>query len=285
MILTRFDYAVPATVEEAAALLAATPGSRVLAGGQSLLADLQKDGAPAPLLVDLRRVPGLRGISEGPDGTLRIGAMTTLAELADDPRLRLAYPVLGEAARSNGDPQVRNRGTVAGNLAATGRPTDLPVAAAVTGASVVVGDTSGSRTLTAEEFAALVAEDRLAGLVVTRIELPAPPAGQSGTFEKIAVRATRYPLCAVAVQAARAADGTLVSARIAVTGATPAPVRLPALEQALPGVRGTDQEVRAAVRTLPRSAFTSRPGVSQEYLTHLVGVLTARALKRIPAQG
>ncbi|WP_219672130.1 FAD binding domain-containing protein, partial [Streptomyces bambusae] len=127
MILTEPDYVRPAGLGEALALLRGTPGARLLAGGQSLLPELRAGRDRARLLVDIRRLAELRGITRTDAGALRIGAATTLAELAAHPLVLAAAPELAAAARANGDPQVRNLGTAGGNLAAAGRPTDLPV--------------------------------------------------------------------------------------------------------------------------------------------------------------
>lgn len=213
MILTEFDYARPAGLDEALALLSGTRGARILAGGQSLLPDLRSGADSARLLVDIRRLADLRGTGRTPDGRhVRIGALTTLADLAADQLVLAEAPELAAAARSNGDPQVRNLGTVGGNLAAAGRATDLPVAAIAADAVVELAGPGGRTTLPAEEFAAGTAP---AGQVLTALLLPA--AGPAAAFEKSADRATRYPVCATAVRIT--ADGP----RIAVTGATPAP--------------------------------------------------------------
>lgn len=135
MILTEFDYVRPVALDEALTLLAGAPGARVLAGGQSLLPDLRSGADRARLLVDVRHLEELRGIARTADG-LRIGALTTLAELAAHPLVSAEAPELAAAARANGDPQVRNLGTAGGNLAAGGRATDLPVAAIAAGAVV-----------------------------------------------------------------------------------------------------------------------------------------------------
>ncbi|MDJ0380973.1 FAD binding domain-containing protein [Streptomyces sp. G-G2] len=288
MILTEFDYARPDSVAQALTLLAGTPGARILAGGQSLLPGLRTgeadagspkgpagSGGPGPrLLVDVRRLEELRGIERTPDG-LRIGALTTLAELAADPLVLTEAPELAAAARANGDPQARNLGTVGGNLAAPGRATDLPVAALSTGALVELarpGRTSRS-TLTAERFTA--AGTPPAALLTA---LLVPAAGMAGAFEKTADRATRYPVCAVAVRI------TPEGPRIAVTGATARPRRLPGVEERL---RGLDDyptpAVLAAFRAEPRDLFVPGRGTSAEYLGHLAGVLTARALARARA--
>ncbi|WP_051795282.1 xanthine dehydrogenase family protein subunit M [Streptomyces sp. NRRL S-87] len=268
MILTDFDYVRPSTLAQALELLGTGSRARVLAGGQSLLVDLRTGEDTAELLVDVRRLEELRGIRRTENGSLRIGAGTTLAELAADRRVLDEAPALAQAARANGDPQVRNLGTVGGNLAARGRATDLPAAAIAADARVLIAGPTGRRSVPAEEFAATGAPT---GSVVTALTVP--PA-RAGAFVKTADRATRYPVCAVAVRVGPA------GLRIAVTGATARPVRLRGVEDRL---RGTDlgtEAVLAAFRAEPRDRFTPGRGTSAEYLGHLAGVLTARALKR-----
>lgn len=268
MILTEFDYVRPVGLDEALTLLSGTPGARVLAGGQSLLPDLRTGADRARLLVDVRRIEELRGITRGPGG-LRIGALTTLAELSADALVLAGAPELSAAARANGDPQVRNLGTVGGNLAAAGRATDLPVAAIAADALVELAGPGGLSTVPAEEFAASGAP---AGTVITALLVP--DAGRAGAFEKTADRATRYPVCATAVRVTP--DGP----RIAVTGATARPVRLRGVEGRLRGGPYTTDAVLAAFRAEPRELFVPGRGTSAEYLGHLAGVLTARALAR-----
>jgi carbon-monoxide dehydrogenase medium subunit len=282
MITTPFAYAVPAGAAQVVELLAANPGARLLAGGQSLLVDLQTGADRAALLIDIGRLPGLAGVTTMPGGGLRIGALTLLADLAGDPRVRAAHPALAQAAAANGDPQVRNRGTAAGNLAAPGRPTDLAVAAIAAGAQVAVRDAAGARTVPAADFARMVADTSARRLLVTHLEVPASDHGASSAFEKIPVRATRYPLCAVAVHGRRHGEGTVFGLRIAACGSTATALRLAEAEAALEGSAGTVQQIRAAMRALPADTFVARPGASAEYLAHLTAVLTARALNRLP---
>ncbi|MEU9376851.1 FAD binding domain-containing protein [Streptomyces sp. NPDC048255] len=276
MILTEFDYVRPVGLDEALTLLSGTRGARVLAGGQSLLPGLRtgENGFGADgvrLLVDIRRLEELRGIGRSPEG-LRVGALTTLAELAADPLVLAEAPELAAAARANGDPQVRNLGTVGGNLAAPGRATDLPVAAIAADATVELAGPGGRSTVPAEEFAATGVPD---GSVVTALLVPA--AGRAAAFEKTADRATRYPVCAAAVR--MTTDGP----RIAVTGATPRALRLRGVEDRLRGGPYTTDAVLAAFRGEPRELFVPGRGTSAEYLGHLAGVLTARALAKARA--
>lgn len=269
MILTEFDYVRPVGLDEALTLLAGRPGARVLAGGQSLLSGLRTGEERASLLVDVRRLEELRGIDRTPEG-IRIGASVTLAELAAHPLVLAEAPEIAAAARANGDPQVRNLGTAGGNLATTGRATDLPVAAIAAGATAELAGPGGVSTIPAEELAASGVP---AGTVITALLVPAA-AGRAAAFEKTADRATRYPVCAAAVRITP--DGP----RIAVTGATARALRLRGVEDRLRGGPYTTQTVLAAFRAEPRELFVPGRGTSAEYLGHLAGVLTARALTR-----
>ncbi|WP_051942607.1 FAD binding domain-containing protein [Streptacidiphilus rugosus] len=275
MILTRFDYARPASVGEAVALLEAT-GGLPLGGGQSLLVGLATGETETPILVDLSTIDELRGITPGAaGGGLRVGASTTLSELASDPEVLRLAPALAEAARANDDAQVRNRATVGGNLVADrpgpARATDLPVAAVALGATVTVADASGRRTVPAELLGSVLTPSA----VVVALEIP--PGGEVSGFEKWADRATRFPMCAVAVRVDRAAG----TCGVAVTAATPAPIRLPGVESRLAGgARPTIREVITAVTAEPITTFRSGHGASAEYLRHLTGVLAGRALHR-----
>ncbi|MFE2877881.1 FAD binding domain-containing protein [Streptomyces roseus] len=268
MILTEFDYVRPVGLDEALALLCGTPGARVLAGGQSLLPALRAGEESARLLVDVRHLEELRGVGRSADG-IRIGALTTLAELAAHAVVLAEAPEVAAAARANGDPQVRNLGTAGGNLAAGGRATDLSVAALAADARVELAGPGGRWTVSAEEFAGSGVP---AGAVVTALLVPA--AGRAAAFEKTADRATLYPVCATAVRITP--DGP----RIAVTGATARPLRLRGVEERLRGGPYTTEAVLAAFRAEPRELFVPGRGTSAEYLGHLAGVLAARALQR-----
>jgi carbon-monoxide dehydrogenase medium subunit len=260
MILSPVDYAAPLTVADALAVANGTPGSRFLAGGQALLVDLQTGKDTVTTLVDLHKIDGLRGISKTAQGELHIGAMSTLDEVASSPVLRTELPALAEAAATIGDPQVRNRATVAGNLATRG--TDLPAVALALDARVQLAGSSGTEELTAEDFFAQGSNSRLITAIVI------PRTGRSA-FEKLAGRAIPLPVSAVAVALT---DDTL---RIGLSGPTERPVRLRQVEAAINGSR------EAMLGALPDDLFVASRGASAEYLRHVTGVLVERALKRI----
>ena len=120
-----FDYYRASSVADAHRLMASHPGAKLLAGGHSLVPLLKLRLAAPPAVVDIGRIPDLRGVTRQ-GSEIRIGALTTHAELAASPDLRLAAPALAEAAAMIGDPTVRNRGTIGGNVAHADPASDLP---------------------------------------------------------------------------------------------------------------------------------------------------------------
>ncbi len=152
MISAPFEYVAPATLEEALAALADHgPGSRVIAGGQSLLPLLRSRAGSAGLVVDLRRIDGLRGVRDEGDAIV-IGAMTTHDEVVHDGLVREHALLLAKAAAEVADPQVRHRGTFGGALACADPAGDLNAPALALGAGFVVAGRAGTRTVAADDF-------------------------------------------------------------------------------------------------------------------------------------
>jgi carbon-monoxide dehydrogenase medium subunit len=265
VILEPLEYTAPTTIAGVLAALAGNPDARLLAGGQGLVAGLQTGDETAGALVDLRKVAALRGIRTTSAG-LEIGSLTTLDEIATDPLVRTTAPALAEAAGAVGDPQIRNRATIGGNLASRG--TDLPAVALALDVRVRL---DGDRDLSAEEYFS-AGSGLITGIVVR--------AGRSA-FEKLAHRAITQPVSAVGVELTM---GRAVEAvRIGLSGPTPLPVRLRQAEEALVGTDGGREAVSAAFAALPSTLFDGSPGFSAEYLRHVTGVLAGRAVRRILA--
>src|SRR6185312_9551189 len=152
MKLPPFEYACPATVNEAVALLASHNGdAKALAGGQSLVPMMAFRIAQPSLLVDLRKLPGLKEIKIGPDG-VRIGALVRWRDVLDDKRLATAHPLLKEAISHVAHYQIRNRGTVGGSLAHADPASEMPGIAQACDAEIIVKGTGGSRTIKARDF-------------------------------------------------------------------------------------------------------------------------------------
>lgn len=275
-MLPTFDYTAPQSVSEATAALAATAGSRPLAGGQLLLPAMKVGRAAPPLLVDLRRLAALRGI-DGENGALRIGALTTLDELWTYPARGGGQAALREAVRATGDPQLRNRATVGGFLANRRVAPDLAAPLLLAEATVTVAGTHGERAVSASELfgadgPALAAEE-----VITWVRLPALPASMGSAYEKVADRASHEPICGVAVAVSRQ-GGTVDAVRIAVTGATRRLTRLVEAEQALVGSGSPVDTSELPVG--PTQAYVEDDRASAAYRAHLTRVLIGRAIAR-----
>src|SRR5882672_1445808 len=151
MLLREVGYARPASLAEAIDLLAANDGARALAGGQTLINVMKARAASPDLLVDLNGLDELKGIELGPDGTLTIGAMATYADIAGSAEAR-ARPILGEVCSTIADVQVRNRGTIGGNVCSNDPTNHLPPLMCAIGARMTIAGAGGEREVPAEEF-------------------------------------------------------------------------------------------------------------------------------------
>src|SRR5438034_5286954 len=151
MLLREVEYAKPGSVAEALELLASNDGARALAGGQTLINVMKARAASPDMLVDLNGLEELLGIELAGDGTLTIGAMTTYSELMASAEAK-ARPILGEVCAQIADVQVRNRGTIGGNLCSNDPTNHLPPVLVAVGATMTVTGATGTRTVPAEEF-------------------------------------------------------------------------------------------------------------------------------------
>src|SRR4051795_4133379 len=151
MLLREVEYAKPGSVAEALKLLAANEGARALAGGQTLVNVMKARAASPDMLVDLNGLEELRGIELAADGTLTIGAMTTYTELMRSAEAK-ARPILGEVCATIADVQVRNRGTIGGNVCSNDPTNHLPPLMVAVGATMTIVGPGRERTVTAEDF-------------------------------------------------------------------------------------------------------------------------------------
>ena len=281
MKLPPFDYAVPATLGEAVRLLAANPGAKALAGGQSLIPALAfRLGAP-PLLVDLRKLDELAGVAVGADG-VRLGARVRWRDIEDDERLRTAHALLVAAVRHIAHYQIRNRGTVGGSLAHADPAAELPGIAVTCDAQITVIGPRGSRTIAADAFftgalSTALADDEL----IVELRLPVWPRERRWAFEEFAQRRGDFAIAGVAVFYDLGADGRAHNAHVGVIGACQRPHRVPAAE-ALLNARRLDAEAIARAAGALEAALEP-PGdlhASAAYRRALAGTLLERALMR-----
>src|SRR4051795_712950 len=151
MLLREVGYARPSSLDEALSLLAATDGARALAGGQTLVNVMKARAASPDMLVDLNGLGELKRIDLAADGTLRIGAMATYTDILESAEAR-ARPILGEVCATIADVQVRNRGTIGGNVCSNDPTNHLPPLMCAIGAHFTIAGESGERTVDASEF-------------------------------------------------------------------------------------------------------------------------------------
>src|SRR5213593_2356542 len=151
MLLREVEYARPASVQEAVRLLSENDGARALAGGQTLINVMKARAASPDVLIDLNDLDELKGIDLGSDGTVSIGAMVTYSEILDSAEAR-ARPILAEVCAQIADVQVRNRGTIGGNVCTSDPTNHLPPLLAALGASFVIHGAGGERAVSAADF-------------------------------------------------------------------------------------------------------------------------------------
>jgi len=274
-------YTAATSLEEALASLGGQPGARLLAGGHDLVPDMKAGRAAPAMLVDLRKVPGLREVSvDHAAGMVRIGALATLNQLAADTELGGALRALVEAIGSVGDAQVRNCTTVGGTLASRHPAADLAAVALALEAEVRTTRLAGPRTISAED---LLSEPTTAldpVEIITAVEIAFPPMSGSA-YEKQINHATLYPIAAVAARVVRTGNDLIERCRVAVTGVFERPIRLREVEAAVEGTSPSLATLAtAALKTSDAGAGVTDLFASGEYRVHLASVLAERALVR-----
>src|SRR6266849_570244 len=223
MYAADFNYYRAGSVAEAGDLLKKHPGAKLLAGGHSLIPLLKLRLAAPPALIDIGRIAELKGVTVR-DGTVRIGALTTHAELAASAALREHCPALAEAAAQVGDPAVRNRGTIGGNVAHADPASDLPTVLTALNARFAVTGPNGSRTVDASGFfKGLMATALGEHDLLIAIEVPARAKGQGMAYVKFSHPASRYAVIGVAAGVS-VTGGKCTAASVAVGGLVPRPV-------------------------------------------------------------
>jgi carbon-monoxide dehydrogenase medium subunit len=264
MLLAAVEYARPSTVEDAVQLLSAHDGARALAGGQTLTNVMKARAAAPDVLIDLNGLDELRTISRAGDGSLELGAMTTLSQLIRSSEAAEARPILGEVAAQIADVQVRNRGTIGGNICSNDPTNHLPPLIAALGATMTIHSDDGERTVTADEFFLGVYMTAVGpGELLTRITIPAADGAKDG-FASIPIG--RDGTCIVNAAAA-VTDG---QARIGLGCVAATPLLL------------TSETGEAAVREAVRGAGLDPPSdvhASADYRKHLSEIVAIRAVE------
>ena len=283
--MKRFDYFAPESLEEAVAILRERgDGGKLLAGGTDLVMQMKEAGLHPSYVVSLRRLHELRGIAFDERQGLRIGAMTTMAEIEQHPVVQRRYPVLVDGARILGSIQTRNVATLGGNVCNAAPSADTAPPLLVLAARVDIVGPGGRRQVPLEQFftgpgqTVLGRDEILVGLA---IPTPAPRTG--AYYERHTPRA-EMDIAVVGVAALMALEperDVIREARIALGAVAPTPVRAPEAEASLAGQEPSEEAFgRAAELAVNAARPISDVRGSAAFRRHLVRVITARCLRR-----
>jgi carbon-monoxide dehydrogenase medium subunit len=260
MLLREVAYAKPASLAEALEILGADDGARALAGGQTLINVMKARAGSPDTLVDLNGLDDLKGIELGSDGTLEIGAMTTYTEIMASSEAR-ARPILGEVCGQIADVQVRNRGTIGGNVCTNDPTNHLPPLLAALGAQFTIAGGGGERTVASDEFFLGVYLTAVGtGELLTKVTIPA---GRNDGFAAVTL----------------GVEGTCIASAAASLNGS---VRIAlGCVDAVPVVLSPSSSDADAVKQAVRDANLDPPSdvhASADYRRHLAEVLAARAV-------
>lgn len=288
MYPAKCDYYRAESVPEALDLLGrhADRDSELIAGGQGIVTDMKTGEAAPDVLVDIGDIDRLRGIVADKEG-VTVGALTRHADLASSAPLREGAPVLAAAAEHVGDRQVRNRGTIGGNLAEADPAADLPAAVLAADGTVAVEGPKGERTVDCREFfrgdGATALDERE---VVTHVRVSRT--GGGGAYVKKTHPATGYAMVGVAADVG-VEDGTVTAVRVAATGVTDRATRLPSVEDALAERPVSGEHVATAAERAPddlnaerlvddvQASGEFRTGVLPAYVERVLDLALGRA--------
>lgn len=273
----KFDYKRASSVQEAISMVKESDG-KFLAGGHSLVPAMNLRLADPGTLVDIGRLDGMKGIS-GDNGSAKIGALTTHAMVAASDSVPGA---LSEAAGLIGDPQVRNRGTVGGNVAHADPASDLPTVLLALRATFHMTGEGGDRSVGADDFFVDLFETALADdEVLTAVSVPSEGSNSGSSYQKLFNPASRYAMVGAAAQVT-VEGGTITSAGVAVGGLTPKATRASSVESALVGQPANDDTLAAAAAKIADDLGDDVMGdihASAEYRRQMAPVMVRRALE------
>jgi aerobic carbon-monoxide dehydrogenase medium subunit len=281
VVLSDIEFHEASTLEQAAELMARCgTQARFLAGGTSLVVDLKSDRYRADHVISLNRISSLRGISAADNG-VRIGALTTLNEVATSDLIREKCLVIREAAREMASPQIRNLGTVGGNIVGAVPCADMPPVMAVMHATVNLWSPSGVRNIPIEAFFVGPRETvRRSDEILTEVIVPQPPARFGAAYARFGLReANSVAVAAVAASLLLKSDGTVDQARICLSAVAGKPTMVADAQSALAGTALDESSLnRAAEAAMATAQPISDVRGSAGYRRELIGTLTRRAL-------
>ncbi len=276
----QFEYVAPSSLDEALGALG--DGSKVMAGGMSLIPLMKTRLFSPAVVVDIGRIPGLDAVSDEGD-YISVPALVRHGTTASDPLIATHASALATAASLTGDVQVRNRGTTCGSLAHSDVAADQPAAVIALGGTMIARSSSGTREIQASEFCVDALTSALEpDEILVEIQLPKMGPGEASAYDKLGRRGGHSDY-AVAGAAAwvKKSNGTVEDARVGLTGVGTKPTLALGVVNAIVGTDGSDEAVKAAAEhALEGVTVLEDLYGSEEYKTHLAKVFVARALKQ-----
>ncbi|MFZ5651981.1 MAG: xanthine dehydrogenase subunit XdhB [Bacillota bacterium] len=275
------EYFEAGSVEEAVDLLRANPAARLIAGGSDLLIKIRKGKIPEAILISIRRIPGLKGVSLEGDGSIVIGSCTTFSQITSHPVIQEKVPVLGEAVEKVGGPQIRNVGTIGGNICNGAPSADSAPTLLALDAMLRIQGADGLRVASIRDFykgpgkVGLSRDEILTAIVIT----PENYRGFGGHYIKFAMRNAMDIATLGCAVTCRLRDKKIVEDfRLALGVAAPTPVRCPRTEELVKGKIFSEELLLEAGKTAvtevsPRTSWRA----SREYRLQLVEELSKRA--------
>ena len=282
MIPASFDYSAPSTVQEAISLLKELGDeAKILAGGHSLIPMMKLRLATPEHLIDINNIAELSFLKEE-DGKLKIGALTRETELEESEAAKTRFPIFADAGKLIADTQVRNMGTIGGNLAHGDAANDQPAVMLALRAEIEITGDSGARMVSIDDFfhgfyMTAVQEQEL----LTAIHVPIPPKGTGNAYHKLERKVGDYATAGIAVQITVDASGTCTEVGIGMTNVNITPLRATRSEDALRGQTLTDELIKQAADMAAADCNPS-PDLrgSEEYKRAMIGVLTKRMINQ-----
>lgn len=284
MFPDEFDYYRVDSVEETRDLLAEFADQEVelLAGGHSLIPTMKSGLASPDVLVDISEIDELTGVTLE-DDVVRMGAVTRYTELLADDALQTAAPAFYSAVEHVGDRQVRNRGTVGGNLAHADPAADLPGAALAADATATIVGEEGERRVPADDlFLGMYMTDVGPDEILTEVTVPRVEANVAGAYAKKASPSSGYAMVGVAVRL-ETVDGDIDRARVGTSGVLDHGVRLETVEEVLTGASLSEADPAAAgdvaLESIEETMILSDAQASAEFRGALLETYTERAVE------
>jgi aerobic carbon-monoxide dehydrogenase medium subunit len=282
MIAQPFQYESPRTIKEAIALLQKYGDeAKILSGGHSLIPMMKLRFATPEYLIDINRIPGLSYIREE-GGILKIGALTRESEIEHSDLLKKHFPIFGDVTKLIADPQVRNMGTIGGNLAHGDAANDHPAVMLALNATVIATGPDGERAIPIDEFffgfyqTALQPDE-----ILTEIQIPISQHGTGSSYHKLERKVGDYATAGVAVHLTLDKNKKCTSIGIGLTNVNPTPLRAVRSEQALYGKELTEAVIAEAAQFASEDCSPSSDlRGSEEYKRAMVAVLVKRMIHK-----